>query len=45
MVGNTASVNFVVGFQHQIHAGGEPDVSANIITLGVGVSVFPVLGK
>jgi hypothetical protein len=45
MVGSTASVNFVVGFQHQVHAGGEPDQSANIITLGIGMSVFPVLGK
>jgi len=45
MVGTTGSVNFLVGFEHQIHSGGQSDVSANLITLGVGVSVFPVLGK
>jgi len=45
MVGSTASVNFLVGFQHQIHSGGEPDETANLITLGVGLSVFPVVGK
>jgi len=43
MVGSSASVNFVVGYQHQTSALGVQDESANVITLGVGVSVFPVL--
>lgn len=45
MVGNSASVNFAVGYQHQSNALGVQDESANIVTLGVGVSVFPVLRK
>lgn len=45
MVGRSASVNFVVGYQHQSNVNGLQDLSRNSVTLGVGVSVFPVLGK
>jgi len=40
MVGNSASVNFAVGYQHRSDAFGVQDESANVITFGVGVSVF-----
>lgn len=45
MVGQTASVNFAAGFQHQTNAFGVQDESANIVTFGVGLSVFPKTGK
>jgi hypothetical protein len=45
MVGNAASVNFTVGFQHQSHPGGNTAFEADAVLLGVGVSIFPVRGK
>jgi hypothetical protein len=44
MVGRSASVNFTVGYQHHSDALGVPDESANIVTFGVGVSLFPKTG-
>ena len=43
MVGNAASVNFTVGFQHESHPGGS--TSLDRVLVGVGVSIFPVQGK
>ncbi len=45
MVGRSASVNFVVGYQHRSDVFGVRDQSVNSVTLGVGVSVFPALRK
>lgn len=45
MVGSSASVNFGVGYQRLSNALGVQDETANVVTLGVGVSVFPVLRK
>jgi hypothetical protein len=45
MVGRSASVNFVVGYLHRTNAFGVQDQTINSVTLGVGVSVFPVLRR
>jgi hypothetical protein len=45
MVGESASVNFVVGYQHRSNAFGVQNQSVDSVTLGVGVSVYPALGK
>jgi len=45
MVGKSAAVNFVLGYQHRTNAFGVQDQSENSVTLGVGLSVFPVLRK
>ena len=41
LVGNTASVNFAVDYQHESSALGVKDLSANTFGLEVGVSIFP----
>ena len=41
LIGNSASVNFAAGYQHQTNALGVSDVSANILGLQIGVSIFP----
>ena len=45
MVGRSASVNFLVGYQHQSSHFDGIDRSVNSVTFGVGVSVFPKTGK
>jgi hypothetical protein len=45
LVGSSASVNIGVGFQHQTNALGVSDVSANVILLQLGVSIFPKAGS
>ena len=45
MVGRSASVNFVVGYLHRSNVSGVQDLTANSVTLGVGLSAFPVLRK
>jgi hypothetical protein len=46
MVGRSASVNFLVGYQHQtIPFSDVGDRSVNSVTFGVGVSVFPKTGQ
>jgi hypothetical protein len=41
LVGSTASVNMSLGYQHESNADGEFNASANRVTAGVGVSIFP----
>ena len=41
LVGNAASVNFAVDYQHESSALGVQDLSANTLGLNVGVSIFP----
>ena len=45
MVGRTASLNLSVGYQHVLHADGESGLDANVVSLDVGVSLFPVRGR
>lgn len=41
LVGNSASVNLSLGYQHESNAEGEFQASANRLIAGVGVSLFP----
>jgi hypothetical protein len=41
LVGNDASVNFNLGYQHEANADGEFNASANRVVAGVGISLFP----
>ncbi len=41
LVGSSASINANLGYQHESNAGGEFGVSANRLSAGVGVSLFP----
>ena len=45
LVGNSASVNASLGYQHESNAQGEFNASANRIVAGVGVSLFPWQSK
>lgn len=45
LVGNSASVNFGVGYQHASKALGVQDLSSSTFGLDIGVSIFPRLGQ
>jgi hypothetical protein len=45
LVGSAASVNMSLGYQHESNAEGEFQASANRLTAGVGVSLFPWQAK
>jgi hypothetical protein len=45
LVGNSASVNLGVSYEHQTNALGIEDVSGNVIMMNVGISVFVKGGR
>lgn len=40
-VGSSASINYALGYQHQVNARGSRDFSADTYTFEIGVSLFP----
>jgi hypothetical protein len=41
LIGQSASVNMSLGYQHESNAGGEFNATSNKLLASVGVSLFP----